>query len=265
MAGGPRSVRLSVVVAGLALGIGLYLAIGQYRAWTRAGLIGLTERPCTAEGEPITGDPYDDWAALCFYRERNARLLAAGAQPEVVMIGDSLTMGWPGLGPEDQDGAIVNRGIGRQSSGQVLLRFMADAVRLRPRFAHILVGTNDVAGTTGPAAPGQLRDNVIAMIEIARANRIGVILGTVPPARGFDFGARGDPREAIARANAELAAIAREQPGVVLADYHAVLSNPDGSVRQGLFLDGVHPDAAGYAAMRPVFERALGQAISGSR
>lgn len=248
MARRPASVRLSVLLAALLLGVAAYVAVGQYRAWTRAALVGLTDRPC-AGSEVVTGEAYDDWAARCFYRAQNARLTASGRQPEVVMIGDSLTMGWP-----DQGEAIVSRGIGQQSSAQILLRFMPDAMKLHPRVVHILAGTNDVAGTTGPVSPDQLGDNLLAMVDIARARGVTVILGTIPPARGLG---PGDTRAAIARANEQIALLARTQPGVVLADYHAALARPDGSPREDLFLDGVHPNAAGYAAMQPVFEGAL--------
>ena len=241
--------RLSVVLAALLLGAAAYLAVGQYQAWTRARLAGLTDRPCTPQGEVVTGEAYDDWAALCFHRAENARLIAAGRWPEVVMIGDSLTMGWP-----EQGEAIVARGIGQQSSGQILLRFMPDAMALNPRVVHILAGTNDVAGTTGPVTPEQLGDNLLAMADIARARGMAVILGTIPPARGLG---PGDTGAAIARANARIARLATSQPGVVLANYHAALARPDGSPREELFLDGVHPNAAGYAAMQPVFDRAL--------
>lgn len=36
---------------------------------------------------------------------------------------------------------------------QMLVRFRADVVALRPRIVHILAGTNDVAGNTGPYIP----------------------------------------------------------------------------------------------------------------
>lgn len=252
------TVRPRFVLIGLALGIVVYFGLSAWHNHRRAGLIGLTDRPCTAEGRPVTGSDFDDWAALCFYRARNARLLAAGIRPGVVMIGDSITMGWPDQGPEDRDGATVNRGVGKQSSSQILLRFMQDAVSLKPQFIHIIAGTNDVAGTTGPVTPEQFRDNLLAMAEIARAHDIPVILGTIPPATGFG---RGDPREAIARANARIEAIARAEPGVTLADYHAVLSKPDGAARLDLLLDDVHPNAAGYAAMQPVFEQAMKAAM----
>lgn len=257
-------VRLRFVLTGLALAAGIYLGLTGWHARQRASLIGLTDHACTAQGEPVTGNPFDDWASLCFYRARNAALLAAGTRPGVVMIGDSITMGWPDQGPETVEGAVVSRGIGKQSSSQILLRFMQDAAGLKPRVIHLLAGTNDIAGTTGPVTPQQLHGNLLAMVELARADGIPVILGTIPPASGFDEGKPGDPRAAIAKANRQIRAIAASRPGVVIADYHAALSQPDGSIRPDLFLDGAHPNAAGYGAMQPVFDRALAE-VSGSR
>jgi lysophospholipase L1-like esterase len=42
---------------------------------------------------------------------------------------------------------------------------------------------------------------------------------------------------------------------LVFIDYHAVLADPQGAMRAGLSLDGVHPNRDGYAAMRVLAER----------
>ncbi|MCJ2188911.1 GDSL-type esterase/lipase family protein [Novosphingobium beihaiensis] len=246
------TLRLRFVLAGLALAAAVYLGLAMWQTHRRAALSGLTDAPCTAAGRSVTGNDYDDWGALCFYRAQNARLRASGQRPEVVMIGDSITMGWPGQGA-----AVVNRGIGKQSSSQILLRFIQDAAALKPRVVHILAGTNDVAGTTGPVTPGQLEDNLRAMITLAQARGLPVVLGTVPPAAGS--------RAGIARVNTVIRRIARNSHAVVLADYHAVLANPDGTPKAGLLADGTHPSPAGYAAMQPVFARAVrsAKAIAG--
>src|SRR3546814_5532927 len=44
----------------------------------------------------------------------------------------------------------VCRGIGGQTTPQMVLRMMADVVHLKPKAVHIMAGTNDIAGNTGP-------------------------------------------------------------------------------------------------------------------
>lgn len=221
----------------------------------------MTDTPCTATGEPVTGRAGDDWAGLCHFRAANRALMASGQRPDVVLIGDSLTRGWAKIDPQRFAGGRVNRGIGGQTSQQVLLRFGADVVALRPRAVHILVGTNDVAGNTGPTTLDNTQANIAAMVAIARANGIVPVLATVPPASDFYWASGLPPGPWIGRLNAWLRAYARDN-GIALADYAAVLADPDGTRRPALYADGAHPGAAGYAAMVPVFDAAVGSAGS---
>lgn len=252
-------VRLRVVVLGLFLAALLMGGGDLWQSQRRARLVGLTDAPCAADHRSVTGSDFDDWGALCFYRAANAALRRDGVKPEVVMIGDSITMGWPSVsGPK-----IVNRGIGRQSSSQILLRFRQDAMNLAPRVVHLLVGTNDVYGTTGPVTLDQIEGNVRTMAQIAHARGIRVILGTMPPLAPPHSLFAPDPADAPEKVNRMLRALAREEH-LVLADYHAALAHPDGTVRKGMFEDGVHPSASGYAAMQPVFNAALAAARDGA-
>ena len=49
---------------------------------------------------------------------------------------------------------------------------------------------------------------------------------------------------------------------MVYADYYAALEDGHGGLRATLSEDGVHPNAAGYAAMRPIALAAIKQALS---
>ncbi len=208
----------------------------------------MSETPCTTGGQPITGD---DWGQLCIYRGVNSQLIEQKRFPDVVMIGDSITQHWP-----MPDNGFANRGIGGQVSGQVLLRFSQDAIALRPKVIHILVGINDVSGKYGPESPDMLRNNVRAMVLLAKASDIPVILGTIGPAQDVAWRPQVDRGKWVPVINAGLEQLAREE-GMVLADYHAVLADADGSIRKELFADTVHPNLAGYEAMTRVLREAL--------
>lgn len=220
--------------------------------------MGMSWRPCSAGGGAATGRPRGDWAGLCVFRADNARVAAAPERPGIVMIGDSLTDEWPGL-----DGLALNRGIGGQTSAQVLLRFQQDAAALRPRAVHILVGTNDTAGNTGPVSPDMFMANVSAMVAIARGGGIEPVIGTLPPVVSYPWKPGLKPGPWVAELNRRLRDYARRE-GLILADYHAVLARADGSPVPGALEDGVHLTDAGYAAIRPVLDKAVAQALARS-
>lgn len=193
---------------------------------------------------------------LCRYAQANAELLASGRRPEVVFFGDSITENWvrgdPGL---FADGRVVGRGIGGQTSAQMLVRFHADVVALRPRVVQIMAGTNDVAGNGGVTSEAAYRRNIEAMVEIARAHRIRVVLASLPPAARFFWRPEVKPADQLRRLNAWLRDYARRE-GLGYVDYHAALTTLDGGMRPEFAIDGVHPNRHGYAAMRSLAETA---------
>lgn len=190
-----------------------------------------------------------DWAGLCRYRADNIELLASGARPDVVFIGDSITEGWVRGDAELFSEKVIGRGIGGQTSGQLLVRFHADVIALRPRVVHIMVGTNDVAGNAGPTSERAYQDNIKAMIEVARAHDIRVVLASIPPAARFMWRPEVKPAAQIVRLNAWLRDYAARE-GLRYLDYHSILATVDGALRPEFAIDGVHPNRDGYAAMR---------------
>jgi hypothetical protein len=88
-----------------------------------------------------------DWPNLCRYRPDNAALRQ---RPRIVFIGDSITEFWVRGDPALFNKNLVGRGISGQTSPQILLRFFQDVIALRPQTVHIMAGTNDIAGNTGP-------------------------------------------------------------------------------------------------------------------
>ena len=90
-----------------------------------------------------------DWPGICRYKAANAAI-AAGERPRAVLMGDSITDNWTRGDPALFTNGIVGRGIGGQTSPQMLARFRQDVVALHPRVVHIMAGTNDIAGNTGP-------------------------------------------------------------------------------------------------------------------
>lgn len=192
-----------------------------------------------------------DWPWLGRYAADNATLAAAGKPTDIVFMGDSITEGWVGKRPDYFRPGRVGRGISGQTTPQMVLRMMADVIALKPKFVHVMAGTNDIAGNTGPMTPRQTHDNLAMMVMLARQAKIGVLLASVPPADGFPW-RPGLATVAPIRALNAWAKGYAAQSGATFVDYTPALATAGGAMKPGFADDGVHPTAAGYAAMEAV-------------
>ncbi|WP_297319945.1 SGNH/GDSL hydrolase family protein [Novosphingobium sp.] len=222
---------------------------------------GMIEQPCPDVTGLWFASPYVkqyDWAFLCRYAAENAAL--DPAQPvRAVFIGDSITEGWKGKAPDLFGAEVLDRGISGQTTPQLLVRFSPDVLALHPRVVHIMGGTNDLAGNTGPNSIDQFRANIRAMVTLAKANGITVIIGSILPADHFNWSPGLQPARQIAELNGWLRKFAADN-GLVYADYYSALAGPAGELPAAYSGDGVHPNAAGYAVMEPIARRALEKA-----
>ena len=201
-----------------------------------------------------------DWAWLARYRDDNAKLIASGAKVDVVFLGDSITEGWARTDQELFSKGIVGRGISAQTTPQLLVRMHSDVIALRPRVVHIMAGTNDIAHNTGPMTAQDSQNNIMAMCEIAKAHKLRIALGSVPPASKYWWKPDSQPKAEALAMNEWLRSYAKSI-GAKYADYAAALTDAKGDVKVERAKDEVHPTAAGYAAMRPIAEAAIRQAL----
>jgi lysophospholipase L1-like esterase len=201
---------------------------------------------------------HTDWPWLARYRDANATVAALPAERRrVVFLGDSITQGWFDKHPAFfTDNGFIGRGIGGQTTAQMLARFWPDVIALRPAAVHLLAGTNDIAGNTGPYDPVATCDNVRAMTALAKANGVKVVLGAVTPAATYPWRPALHPEQEIPRLNAWIKTFARSE-GHGFADYTAAMDDGRAGMKPGLAYDQVHPTAEGYAVMEPVALKAL--------
>lgn len=204
-----------------------------------------------------------DWANLCRWRSANRAIIDGRAShPAVVFIGDSITENWARADTAMFSGDRAGRGIGGQTSAQVLVRFPEDVVALGPKVVHIMAGTNDIAGNGGPTTLAQVENRIATMAEVARAHGIAVIIGSVPPAVDFFWNPGLEPARHIVALNHWLKDYAARH-GFLYVDYHAALADPrTGGIKPGLSNDGVHPNRNGYKIMKPLAEQAITQALA---
>jgi lysophospholipase L1-like esterase len=222
--------------------------------------VGVTSEPCAAR------TPQNDWANVCKYRAENAALPAPRAgQPRVVFMGDSITESWRGMdGAFFEQNGYVGRGISGQTTPQMLVRFMPDVIALKPAAVHIMAGTNDVAGNTGPTTLEAVQNNIRAMATLARAHGAKVILASIPPALDFPWRKGMEPGPKVAALNAWLKAYAARE-GFTYVDYWPAIATPGGDFKPGLASDGIHPTLAGYKAMEPLTQAAIARALNSKR
>jgi lysophospholipase L1-like esterase len=204
-----------------------------------------------------------DWASLCRYRAENAALRRPSA-PRVVFMGDSITELWKIAHPDFFSDSYIDRGVSGQTTGQMLVRFRQDVLALKPAVVHILAGTNDFAGNAGPTTLEAIRNNIASMVDLAVANDIRVVLGSVPPAGAFPWRpAVLEPAQHIVELNEWLRRFARER-NLIYVDYHEPLADERDAMKQTFSNDGVHPNRDGYAVMEPLTRHAIEQAIAAS-
>ena len=211
----------------------------------------------------VTQDALEnDWANLAKYREENAKLgPPAPNENRVVFYGNSITEVWAKNFPTMFPGKpYIGRGISGQTTPQMLVRFNQDVVALTPKVVVILAGTNDIAGNTGPSTIEMIENNLRSMAEIAKANRIRVVMSSVLPVYDYPWRPGLEPAPKIMKLNAWMKDYAAKT-GAIYLDYHSAMQDVRHGLPPELASDGVHPTEAGYRVMAPLAEKAIAEAL----
>ncbi|MEC3964680.1 SGNH/GDSL hydrolase family protein [Flagellimonas halotolerans] len=199
-----------------------------------------------------------DWPNLEKYKNANTEL-AASTEDEnrVVFMGNSITEMWKDAHLDFfKDHPFVNRGIGGQTTPQMLLRFRQDVIDLNPKVVVILAGTNDIAGNTGPMSLKQIHDNILSMVELAKANGIKPIVCSVLPAYDYPWRPGLEPNIKIPKLNNMLKAMTEAQ-GVLYLDYFSEMADDRNGLPSDLTTDEVHVTKAGYDIMEKMVKEAI--------
>jgi lysophospholipase L1-like esterase len=102
-----------------------------------------------------------------------------------------------------------------------------------------------------------IEDNFRSMTEIAKANGIHVVLASVLPVAKYPWRPEvADPATTIQDLNRWMRSFC-DQAKITYLDYWSAMATPEGGMKPGISLDGVHPNAAGYAIMEPLAEKAI--------
>ena len=203
---------------------------------------------------------HTDWPWLSKYADANTKVPApTPGEKRVVFMGNSITENWGNIDPDFfKNNDYICRGIGGQVSSQMLVRFREDVINLHPVAVVIEAGTNDIAENRGPISLENVFGNIVSMCELAKANGIKVIIGSVLPASDFNWHKGLEPAEKIKALNNMLKDYA-EKNHIVYVDYwSAVVMDDKKGMKPELTMDGtVHPNLDGYKIMEPLVKKAI--------
>ncbi len=203
-----------------------------------------------------------DWANINRYKTNNKELVEAKKQIETVFIGNSITEGWVTLDPVFfTNNNYEGRGISGQISAQMLLRMREDVIKLKPRVVVINAGTNDIAENANVYDPEITLGNIISMVQLAQANNIKVVLGSVLPTNHFRWNPDiTDVAGKVTDLNNRIKNYA-DANHIPYIDYHTALKDKDNGLDVKYGEDGVHPNIEGYHIMEPLAKEAIDKAL----
>jgi lysophospholipase L1-like esterase len=237
------------------------MAMAQAMEPTLARLFGDTPRaeaPANTAIVPVSkleNDFYDWW------QRHDAVLKMRETNPEIVLIGDSITHLWggepatPGRKPNGgesfastfRDRKVLNMGFGWDRTQNVLWRLdHGEFAGLHPKWVVLNIGTNNFAGTKNARAntPAEIAEGVCEILLRVRAKapeaRI-ILMGVFPRGQKPE-----DPMRAkIAELNGLLAKL--EAPSITFVDLTSKLVQADGTISRETMGDFLHPAEGGYA------------------
>lgn len=203
-----------------------------------------------------------DWANLKRYRADNAALEKPGPKDQrVVFMGNSITEQWFTLHAEFfKEHGFINRGIGGQTTPQMLVRFHADVLELKPKVVIILGGINDIAGNTGPSSLKMIEDNITDMATLAASRQIKVILCSLLPANKIPWARVDSTADKVMELNKWIKQFAKSN-GYMYADYFTPMVDEHHGLPLKYSKDGIHPNIEGYEIMEPIILKKIKKAL----
>jgi len=184
---------------------------------------------------------------------------AAGGQPLIVLFGDSRIARWDPL-PRAAGYVLLNRGIGGETTAQMLYRFEPDVLSLRPEVVIFQAGVNDLlAAALVPESEARYQDNVVAnlahMVKQATSAGAKVILLTIVPPSSPPLWRRLVWSDRIpllvTQTNRRLARL-HAPPLVHVIDTQGILQTREGAWKPDVTYDTLHLTSAGYAELNRV-------------
>ena len=192
--------------------------------------------------------------------------------PEIVLIGDSITHFWGGqpdggkLGNRGSETweqlfgqrRVLNLGFGWDRTQNGLKRIaLGELDGLKPKVIVLHIGTNNLAQTENCRAntPAEIAAGIGAIIEQVQAKCPGakiILMGIFPRGEKPE-----DPKRAVLREINALLAPLGQRPGVTFLDITSHWLAADGSISKAIMPDFLHPNQKGYAVWAEALKAVL--------
>ena len=197
------------------------------------------------------------------YKEENLSLgLPKQGENRIVFMGNSITEGWKSLSPNFfLDNNYVNRGIGGETSTQMLLRFRSDVINLKPSAVVILAGINDIAENQGPISIPDIARNIFFMSQLASENNIKVILCSVLPAYDFPWRPGLNPKDKVLSLNDLIQKHVQENSFEYVDYFSSMVDERKGLIKE-YGNDEVHPNLEGYKVMESIIQKSINKVLN---
>ena len=197
------------------------------------------------------------------YKEENSSLgLPKQGENRIVFMGNSITEDWKSLSPNFfLDNNYVNRGIGGETSTQMLLRFRSDVINLKPSAVVILSGINDIAENQGPISIPDIARNIFFMSQLASENNIKVILCSVLPAYDFPWRPGLNPKDKVISLNDLIQKHAQEKSFEYVDYFSSMVDERKGLIKE-YGNDEVHPNLEGYRVMESIIQKSINKVLN---
>ena len=177
-------------------------------------------------------------------------------------MGNSITEDWKSLSPNFfLDNNYVNRGIGGETSTQMLLRFRSDVINLKPSAVVILAGINDIAENQGPISIPDIARNIFFMSQLASENNIKVILCSVLPAYDFPWRPGLNPKDKVISLNDLIQKHAQEKSFEYVDYFSSMVDERKGLIKE-YGNDEVHPNLEGYRVMESIIQKSINKVLN---
>jgi lysophospholipase L1-like esterase/dienelactone hydrolase len=174
----------------------------------------------------------------------------AGDQGSIVFLGDSITANC-NLADFLPDSKVANRGIAGDTTRGMLCRLQNNVLDLHPKAIVLLGGINDLFHDP-KWAPEAIGQNVRLMLQkiYSAAPDTPVLVCEIFPSQNI-------AADLVRAANVAVDKIVADFPNARRVTTYAPYLNSDGTQNSALFLDGTHPNPAGYDVWKRIMNTEL--------
>jgi len=196
---------------------------------------------------------------LAIYRPRNYELgPPCSGRQRIVIFGSSSVERWD-FARDFPEAALINRGIGGETTRQMRLRFEQDVVKLKPNAAIIFLGSGNDFWPDHRMSVTDTKSYLARIARLAKGSGIRLGVGSLMPASdhlpGKNF-IQSHPVAQVEELNRWIQWLCAEN-GYVYIDFYHPVADAEGKLRREFTDDGLHCNAAGYAAWKPALAEAL--------